>query len=55
MARLDVYPSPGRGGGYVVDVQANLLEGLATRTVIPLLPAAVAPPPDPRAQPDIQH
>ncbi|HUB13614.1 MAG TPA: CcdB family protein [Acetobacteraceae bacterium] len=40
MARLDVYRSPGRSGqGYVVDVQADLLSGLATRVVVPLLPA----------------
>jgi len=45
MARLDVYPIPGRGSGYVVDVQAELLDHLASRAVIPLLPAAAAPPP----------
>ena len=45
MARLDVFPTPGRGRGYVVDVQAPLLDHLATRTVIPLLPADAAPPP----------
>ena len=44
MPRLDVYPTPGRGGGYVVDVQASLLDSLATRAVIPLLPEAAAPP-----------
>lgn len=39
MARLDVYPSPGRSArGYVLDVQADLLSDLATRTVVPLLP-----------------
>lgn len=45
MARLDVYPTPGRTGGYVVDVQASLLDHLATRAVIPLLPITTAPPP----------
>jgi toxin CcdB len=45
MPRLDVYPTPGRGGGYVVDVQADLLDHLATRIVVPLLPVEVAPPP----------
>lgn len=45
MPRLDVYPTPGHGSGYVVDVQAGLLEGLATRAVIPLLPTATAPAP----------
>jgi toxin CcdB len=38
MAHLDVYPMPGRARrGYVVDVQANLLAGLATRVVVPLM------------------
>lgn len=45
MPRLDVYPTPGRGSGYVVDVQAGLLDELATRAVIPLLPSATASPP----------
>ena len=38
MAHLDVYPMPGGvRRGYVVDVQANLLAGLATRAVVPLM------------------
>lgn len=46
MARLDVCVMPGKGGrGYVLDVQANLLDTLGTRTVVPLLPVADAPPP----------
>jgi toxin CcdB len=46
MARLDVHPMPGaRRGGYVVDVQARLLDHLATRAVVPLLPLSDAPPP----------
>ncbi|GAA4483581.1 CcdB family protein [Gluconacetobacter asukensis] len=46
MARLDIYPMPGKQRtGYVVDVQAELLSRLATRMVIPLLPVADAPPP----------
>jgi len=36
---------PGRGDGYVVDVQADLLTHLATRVVVPLLPEDVAPKP----------
>ena len=43
MARFDVYPRPGRGPGFVVDVQAALLDHLATRTVLLLLPASIAP------------
>lgn len=46
MARLDVHPMPGKGGnGYVVDVQADLLSDLATRTVVPLLSEEAAPKP----------
>ena len=46
MARLDVYPMPGSAGrGYVIDVQAPVLNHLATRTVVPLVPAAQSPPP----------
>jgi toxin CcdB len=44
MSRLDVHPMS-RRAGYVVDVQADLLSHLATRTVVPLLPETVAPPP----------
>lgn len=39
MARLDVYPAPGRVAfGYVVDVQSDLLSDLTNRVVVPLLP-----------------
>jgi toxin CcdB len=38
MARFDLYSGVGGGKGYVVDVQADLLDSLATRVVIPLLP-----------------
>lgn len=34
MARFDLYSGVGSGKGYVVDVQADLLESLATRVVI---------------------
>lgn len=37
MARYDVYDSPS-GAGYLLDVQASLLEDFATRVVIPLVP-----------------
>ena len=39
MARFSVYAGLGPGEGYVVDVQAPLLDELSTRVVIPLLPA----------------
>jgi toxin CcdB len=40
MARFDVYPMPNNRQGFVVDVQADLLDHLATRAVVPLLPLA---------------
>jgi toxin CcdB len=46
LARLDVHPMPGKGrDGYVLDVQADLLSHLSTRTVVPLLPEDAAPKP----------
>ena len=46
MPRLDVHPTPGNGrGGYLLDVQADLLSHLATRTVVPLLRKDTAPKP----------
>lgn len=45
MARLDVHPMPGKGDGYVLDVQAELMAHLATRVVVPLLPEDTVPPP----------
>jgi toxin CcdB len=33
MARFDLYASVGSGKGYVIDVQADLLESLATRVL----------------------
>ena len=42
MPKYDVYPNPG-GIGFVVDVQTDLLDGLATRVVVPLLPIKSAP------------
>lgn len=43
MSQFAVYPMPGRRLGYVVDVQSHLLDGLATRVVVPLLPLTDAP------------
>jgi toxin CcdB len=46
MGRFDVYPSPGKNStGFVLDVQADLLNELATRVVVPLLPQDTAPKP----------
>lgn len=50
MARFDVYVSPD-GVGYVVDVQADLLDMLQTRVVVPLLPRSDAPTPAKRLNP----
>ncbi|WP_290686892.1 MULTISPECIES: CcdB family protein [unclassified Haematobacter] len=50
MARYDVYPNPG-GAGYLLDVQADLLDGLNTRVVVPLLPPNAAPLPARRLNP----
>jgi toxin CcdB len=40
MARFDVYRTD---TGYAVDVQTDLLDGLTTRLMVPLLDPAVAP------------
>ncbi len=55
MARYDVYARPD-GPGYLLDVQANLLDGLNTRLVVPLMPLKSAPLPAKRLNPvfDIQ-
>jgi len=44
MARFVVYKNP-EGDGYLLDVQADLLDHLITRVVVPLLPLAAAPVP----------
>ena len=46
MGRYDVYAAPGQGrSSYVLDVQADLLQELGTRVVVPLLPPDRAPKP----------
>jgi len=44
MARFDVYDSPD-GAGYLLDVQADILDILNTRVVVPLMPISAAPSP----------
>lgn len=44
MARFSVYRNPG-AAGYLLDVQANILDHLNTRVVVPLLPLPAAPRP----------
>ncbi|MCG8512081.1 MAG: CcdB family protein [Rhodospirillales bacterium] len=53
MARHDVYPNPD-GPGYLLDVQADLLDGLNTRIVVPLFPETNAPQPAARLNPVFQ-
>jgi len=50
VARFDVFPNP-EGPGFLLDVQADILEGLATRVVIPLLPVEMVPRSEPRLNP----
>ncbi|OYQ37138.1 plasmid maintenance protein CcdB [Niveispirillum lacus] len=45
MARFDVHVLPGPRSFYLLDVQANLLDRLETRVVVPLFPEKEAPPP----------
>jgi len=44
MARFEVYKNPD-GEGCLLDVQADLLNHLNSRVVVPLLPLAIAPKP----------
>jgi len=53
MSRFDVFVNPGRNSRnipYLIDVQSNVISGLATRIVIPLRPLSafpsMTPPPD---------
>ncbi|PWJ91822.1 toxin CcdB [Mesorhizobium loti] len=50
MALYDLYRNA-EGSGYLLDVQSDLLEGLTTRVVIPLMPPDIAPVPGRRLNP----
>lgn len=50
MARHDIYAAPS-GVGYVLDIQADLLDALNTRVVVPLMPRSEAPAPAKRLNP----
>ena len=50
MAKSDAYRPPS-GMGYLVDCQANLLNNLNTRVVVPIFPAAEAERGAPRLNP----
>jgi toxin CcdB len=43
MARYDVYANPDCSG-YLLDVQADLLDSLSTRLVLPMMPIEASPP-----------
>lgn len=53
MARYDVYRAP-EGPGWWLDVQADVLDALNTRVVVPLLPEAQAPVPAKRLNPVVE-
>ena len=53
MARFDIFQNEG-GSGYLLDVQSDLLSGLNTRVVIPLLPKPAAPSPAQRLNPTFE-
>ncbi|MEB2399330.1 MAG: CcdB family protein [Alcaligenaceae bacterium] len=44
MSRYDVYANPS-GCGYLLDVQADILQPINTRAVVPLVPLREAPKP----------
>jgi toxin CcdB len=50
MARFDIFKNEGEVG-YLLDVQSDLLSGLNTRVVVPLLPKSSAPSPAQRLNP----
>ena len=50
MARFDVFANPG-GNGYLLDVQADILDNLNTVVVVPLMPVGTAPKPAMRLNP----
>ena len=37
MAQFDIYPGTGEGCDYLLDLQDNMLDGLSTRVVAPLV------------------
>ncbi|MFY0665508.1 MAG: CcdB family protein [Natronospirillum sp.] len=50
MARFDIFENQS-GSGYLLDVQSDILSGLNTRVVVPLLPGSSAPSPAQRLNP----
>ncbi|MBZ9675606.1 CcdB family protein [Mesorhizobium sp. ES1-1] len=50
MARYDLYRRA-ESSGYLLNVQSDLLEGLSTRVIVPLMPPNIAPVPGRRLNP----
>ena len=50
MARFGIFENES-GSGYLLDVQSDILSGLNTRVVVPLLPKSAAPSPAQRLSP----
>jgi len=50
MAKFDIFNNQ-EGAGYLLDVQSDLLNGLNTRVVVPILPKDSAPKPAQRLNP----
>ncbi|MEP4199179.1 MAG: CcdB family protein [Aliishimia sp.] len=53
MAKYDVFHNLS-GDGFLLDVQTDLLSGLNTRVVVPLLPKSIAPKPATRLNPTFE-
>lgn len=53
MAKHDVFPAPG-SDGWLLDVQTDLLDGLNSRIVVPLMPLPFAPAPAMRLNPTFE-
>ncbi len=53
MAQFDVYGNSGEPG-YLLDCQSDVLSGLSTRVVVPLLPPDYAPLPSRRLNPRLR-
>lgn len=53
MAKYDVFHNPS-GNGFLLDVQTDLLSGLNTRVVVPLLPMSGSPMPAARLNPTFE-
>lgn len=53
MATYDIHANPG-GPGFLLNIQSDFVDGLATRVVIPVLPLDIAPAPAARLNPVVE-